>query len=111
MELRQSINDSGGPRVVVYIHRHGGPWGSTPLPDGLGLSDAIEVHLRELQWAAPGVQGVEYTIFMVLIAMGGHPIVFRLTNFMEKLRGPILSWTNFADLFHLPILWANVPHS
>ncbi|MCP4473745.1 MAG: hypothetical protein GY821_04110, partial [Gammaproteobacteria bacterium] len=57
------------------------------MPTGLKMPQENEARLRELQFAAPRKLEGEHAIFLVLVAMHGHPIVFRLSDFVEETNG------------------------
>ncbi|MCP4485899.1 MAG: hypothetical protein GY820_01015 [Gammaproteobacteria bacterium] len=81
-ELKASLANSGSRRLSMYVQGYDGPWGSYPMKAGLKMPKEHEARLRELQFSAPGRFGSPYAIFLVLVAMHGHVIMVRLTDFV-----------------------------
>ncbi|MCP4491476.1 MAG: hypothetical protein GY820_29810, partial [Gammaproteobacteria bacterium] len=86
-ELKTSLNNSGSNRLSMYVQGYHGPWGSYPMPVGLKMPAEHEKRLRVLNFSAPGQLEGEHAIYLILVAMHGHPIVFRLADFVEEVNG------------------------
>ncbi|MCP4489936.1 MAG: hypothetical protein GY820_21845, partial [Gammaproteobacteria bacterium] len=83
-QLKSSIGASGDKRVAVYVQSYNGPRGNRPMPEGLDMPKEHEDRLRALQYSLPGREDEPYAVYMVVLAMNGHPIFFRLSDFAHE---------------------------
>ncbi|MCP4487776.1 MAG: hypothetical protein GY820_10735, partial [Gammaproteobacteria bacterium] len=85
-DLKVSLANSGSRRLALYVQKYDGPRGTYPLREGLEMPAEHEEVLRKLHFSVPAKDEEPYAIYMVLCAMHGHPVFFRLSDFVTARR-------------------------